>query len=82
MGVMSSLQYYGRIWGARAFFAPTTDKDQTGGSLFSLAIMSKYSYATWTDDMHTFQFNTLIQFLTSSVCFEPHQFILRTERNT
>jgi len=28
------------------FFAFTTDKDQTGGSLFSLAIMSEYSYTT------------------------------------
>ena len=32
------------------------------GSLFPLAIMSEYSYATWTNEMHTFQTNTLIHF--------------------
>ena len=59
IGVMSSWQYYGQIWGACTFFAFTSiikqaDKDQTGGSLFSLAIMSEYSHATWTNEMHTF----------------------------
>ena len=68
MGVTSSWQYYGQIWGACASFAFTTvikwqaDKDQTGGSLFSLAIMSENSYATWTNNMYTFQINTLINF--------------------
>ena len=65
---MSPLQYYGQIWGACASFAFRTiikqqaDKDQPGGSLFSLAIMSGYYYATWTNEMPTFQINALIQF--------------------
>jgi len=68
MGVMSSWQYYVQIWGACASFALTTlmkqeaDKVETVGSLFSVAIMSEYSYATWTNKMHIFQINTLIQF--------------------
>jgi len=39
-----------------------SNKDQTGESLFSLAVMSEYSYATETNKMHTLQINTLIQF--------------------
>jgi len=35
-----------------------------------------YNYATYTNQMHTFQINILIQFLTSSTYFEPHGFIL------
>ena len=68
MGAMCSWQYYDQIWWTCAFLAFTTvikqkaDKDQTGGSLFSLAMTSEYSYATWTNEMHTFQVNTLIQF--------------------
>jgi len=31
----------------------------------------RYNYATWTNEVHTFQINTLIQFLTPSTCFEP-----------
>jgi len=34
-------------------------------------------YATYTKDMHTFQINALIRFLTSSACIEPHGFIIR-----
>jgi hypothetical protein len=30
-----------------------------------------YNYATWTNEMHTFQINTLIQFFMSSTCFKP-----------
>ena len=32
---------------------------------------------TYTNEMHTFQINTLIRFLTSATCFEPHGFIIR-----
>jgi hypothetical protein len=47
----------------------------TGSSV--LRENSKYNYATYTNEMHTFQINTLIQFLTSSTCFKPHGSIRR-----
>ena len=49
------------------------------GSLFYCTTVVCH-YATQTNEMHTFQINTFIQFfqfLTSSTCFEPHGFIFR-----
>ena len=46
--------------------------------------MSEYSYAAGTNNMQTFQINTLIQvfkFFTSYAWFEPHEFILRMVRS-
>ena len=74
----SSWQYYCQMWGVCAFFAFTTiikqqvDKAHTGQSVFSLAIMSEYSYATWTNEMHTFQINTLVHFFNFWLLYVPN----------